>query len=379
MARFDDIGDVSFIDGITVDELKKTAIEEYNAAYKEITGKAASITDEEKAILYTAAQIFYQLAETANEKGKQNLLKYARGDFLDNLALSKGLTRRAAEKAVVQITFNLSSARSSVIAIPAGTRVTNAAAKSFFATDEYSEIAPGETSITIQCTATEGGADKNNFAVGELNILVDPIAYVGSVTNKEQPTGGADKEKDQAFAERIFNARYEHSTAGSEKAYKYYIKSYSSLIDDVVIQNPSAANIVAYILMKNRANATEGFIAGLTEYIKDPDIKPLTDNIEIKNVERVDYTINVSYKVYSSNIATLTDIQTAVAAAVEEYKAWQCEKIGRDIDAQKLLSLLRAAGAVKITITTPEDKTVAGTQISNCTSCTLTYSGTVEE
>lgn len=379
MARFDDIGDVSFMGDITLDGIKTMLIDEYKAAYKEITGETPVIPDEDKAIIYAEAQTLFQLMATIDDKAKQNLLKYARGKYLDNLALRYGLTRKKEEKAAVMIRFTLSAPREIVVAIPAGTRVTTTAGKIYFATDEYTEILPGEKSVDIKCISTSGGNAVNNFAVGELNFLADPIAYIASVENIDVPIGGEDQEDDQTFAERVFAARNEYSTTGAEEAYKYYTKSYSTAIDDVVVRNPSHAEIYIYILMKDREQATEGFMEGLLDYITKPQIKPTTDHVTVYNVERVNYEIDVKYYIYDTDIAKVAEIQTAVNAAIEAYKTWQCEKIGRDINDQRLISLLNAVGASRVEINKPKMTVIPANKIAYCTDVNITYGGIIEE
>ncbi|NDO20194.1 phage tail protein [Lachnospiraceae bacterium MD329] len=379
MVRFEDIGDVSFMGDITLDGIKTTLIDEYKAAYKEITGETPIVPDEDKAAMYAEAQTLYQLMATIDDKAKQNLLKYARGKYLDNLALRYGLTRKKEEKAAVMIRFTLSAPRENVVAIPAGTRVTGAAGKIYFATDEYAEILPGEKSVDVKCVSTSGGSVVNNFAVGELNYLVDPIAYIAKVENIDVPIGGEDKEDDQTFAERVFAARNEYSTTGAEEAYKYYTKSYSTAIDDVVVRNPSHAEIYIYILMKDREQATAGFMEGLLDYITKPQIKAMTDHVTIYNVERVNYEIDVKYYIYDTDIAKVSEIQAAVNTAIEAYKAWQCEKIGRDINDQRLISLLNAVGASRVEINKPTMTVIPANKIAHCTDVNITYGGIIEE
>lgn len=374
MARFDDIADVDFIGGITLAGLKKDAMSYYTEELQKITGSnAITVSDERKAELYAVAQLFYQLAQTGNDKARQNLLKYSRGKYLDNLVLNRSITRKAAEKAVCTIRFTLSAARQNAIAIPAGTRVTTPERLIYFATDETIEIPAGDTHIDVVCTATEGGSAANDIAAGELNTLVDPIAYVASVSNIDVTQGGADTETDDALAERFFNARNEYSTAGAENAYIYYAKSYSSTISDVVVKNDSEAVIDIYILLSSREAATEGFLSDLKDYISNPDIKPLTDTVNVHNVGTVDYSIDVTYTVYTENLTKLAEIQSDILAAVEQYKAWQCEKIGRDINNQKLISLMIAAGAAEVNIKNPTATMVSETEIARCISTTVTY------
>lgn len=378
MSRFDNIADVDFMGGVTIAGLKADALNYYTEELKSINGSSpVIIPDERKAELYAVVQLFYQLLAVANDKGRQNLLKYARGAYLDNLVLSRSMTRKAAEAAVCTIRFTLSAARSFVVTIPAGTRVTTPARTIYFATDEPAEIAAGETYIDILCTATEGGSTANGYAAGEINTLVDPIAYVASVANTDATQGGADEETDDELAERFFNARSEYSTTGSENAYIYHTKAFSTTITDVVVKNPTAAVISIYILRENGQQATPGFLTALADYLSDPDIKPLTDTITAYNVSEVDYTISAAYTIYRDDLARVDEIQAAVAAAVEAYKTWQREKIGRDINPQKLISLMIAAGAATVTVTTPETATVGDTAVAHCTGTEITYSGTI--
>lgn len=379
MGRFESVADVSFMGNITLSSLKELGIKAYIDTIQELTGKTVTIPDENKAIIYAAAQIFYQIAEAIDTKARQNLLKYATGDYLDNIALSKGLQRKAAEKAVVTVRFTLSAVRPDIIAIPKGTRVTSAATKVYFETTEYTEIAPGESYIDIECTAIDAGAAGNSFTVGELNVLADPIAYIAKVSNTDTPTGGTDTESDDDFAERIFDARNIYSTTGSKNSYIYYTKSFSTLIDDVVVTNPKDAEIYIYILMKDREQATPPFLETLKNYLDNDEIRPLTDNITVQNVVRVPYDIDVSYAIYETDTAKLTEIDAAVTAAVEKYKEWQSEKIGRDINNQKLISLMIAAGAAKVTVTTPDNTRVTPEQIAYCNSTNITYAGYIEE
>jgi phage-related baseplate assembly protein len=366
---------------VTISKLKKKAVDSYNAAYEGITGTSAAISDESKAILYAAAQIFYQLAETIDLKARQNLLKYSTGSYLDNIGMSRpgSLTRKAAEYAIVTVRFTLSAKRQNIVAIPRGTRVTGGNGTIYFAVTEYTEIAPGEEYADVQCVALTGGTEANRFGTGEINILVDPIAYIASVANTEEPTGGTDIESDDDFANRIYSARNLYSTTGAENAYIYYTKAFSTLIDDVIITNPADAKICIYILMADREQATSAFIDELTAYLDDPDKRPLTDKIAVKNVNRVVYSINVEYEIYENDISKLAEIEKAVTAAAEKYKTWQSAKIGRDINPQKLISMLIEAGAAKVTINSPTDTRVMPEEVAYCSGTTLEYKGYVEE
>lgn len=382
MSRLEQIPDVSFLGETTIAGLKEKAIEVYKAEYSKLKNTdRVIVSDEIKAILDTAAQIFFQLAEVADTKARQNLLKYAEENYLDNLAASKPLTRKKAEYAYTTVQFNLSAERPRVVAIPKGTRVTSQEGKIYFETEDYAEVEVGEQSVLIPCRCTTGGAAGNKFDIGELNILSDPIPYVASVTNIDATTGGADRESDDDFAERIFNSRMLFSTAGSLDAYIYYAKEFSSLVDDVKPICPNdTAHVIIYITLKDRTRASESFLRELKEYLENTEIKPLTDQIEVKNVERVNYKLEFTYKLYSSDISKAEEIGKAVSDAAEKYKDWQSDKIGRDINTQELIARVKDAGAAKVNVISPIDGlAVNDTEIAFCEETKISYEGRIDE
>lgn len=380
MARLPQIPDVSFTGDITLAGLKQTALDEYRTAITEMQGVYNGIPDEDKAILYATAMICYQIAESLNKRARQNLLKYSEGKYLDNLAAQKPLERKEAACAIVKVRFILSAPRRlTSTLIPIGTRVTSEKADIYFATIEYAEIPAGDMYVDVLCIAQTAGKAGNDFDKGDLKILTDPIPYIASVANTEKPTGGANEESDDDFAERVYNSKNLYSTTGSEAAYIYYTKSYSTLIDDVYPTNPRDAEIVIYITMKDRELATESFLKDCQSFLLNPNIKPLTDQITVKNIERVNYKIDVEYTIYENDVSRLTEISGAITAAVEDYKTWQCAKIGRDINIQELISRIKQAGAAKVNIKLPSDINITKEQIAFCTDSTITYKGFIEE
>lgn len=173
--------DVSFIDDdINLDGIQKQMLQDYQDKYMEETGEETVLDRGEPIalILYACSVQIYQMYMYVDRAGKQNLLKYAFGAFLDNLAALKGIERTAAKPATVTMRFTLSEAQTGAIAIPAGTRVTDGEA--YFTTDEYAEIKAGETTVDVACTSIETGVDLNGIHEGAIQTLVDPIPYISS-------------------------------------------------------------------------------------------------------------------------------------------------------------------------------------------------------
>ena len=135
--------DVSFIDDATVDEILDRLMASYQEKHTELTGTAQSLPEAHpmRLVMYACAAIFEQAYQYIDRAGKLNLLKYTYGDWLDNVAAIRGITRRPASAAKVTVRFSTDTAAVSAISIPQGTRVTNG--DRYFYTPEYAEIAIG--------------------------------------------------------------------------------------------------------------------------------------------------------------------------------------------------------------------------------------------
>ena len=71
----------------------------------------------------------------------------------------------------------------------------------------------------------------------------------------------------------------------------------------------------------------------------------------------------------------MATIQAAVDKAITNYVTWQSEKIGRDIEPDKLIEYVMAAGAKRVTVTYPTRTTVAATAIAKLGTKTISYGG----
>ena len=65
------------------------------------------------------------------------------------------------------------------------------------------------------------------------------------------------------------------------------------------------------------------------------------------------YDINLTYYIPQQSTKSGTEIAAAVQAAVDKYIAWQCGKLGRDINPSKLISLLMQTGIKRVDVVSP--------------------------
>lgn len=357
--------DISFIDNKTIDQVRQEMVADYESFISEATGQTVSLerSSVHRMELYAAAAQIYQAMQYIDRQGKQSILKYSYSDFLDNLAIFKGVTRNPATPATTTLRFTLSAVRDTATGIPQGTRVSTAGA-TYFATDVYAEIPAGSTAVDVPATCTVAGTDGNGFAAGELATIVDPIPYVASVTNTTATEGGAEIESDDDLAERVFLAPGAYSTAGPEDGYLYHAKAYSAAIGDVVATSNQAAGTVDIVfIMADGSTPGEEMIEGLEGYLQGKTIRPMTDLVRVAAPQEVTYTINLTYYINRSDSAKAVTIQAAVAQAVADYQTWQ-RAIGRDINPSQLVRMVMDAGAKRVTVTAPTYTAVDATKVS---------------
>ena len=357
--------DISFIDNKDIDQVRQEMVADYESFISEATGQTVTLerSSVHRMELYAAAAQIYQAMQYIDRQGKQSILKYSYSDFLDNLAIFKGVTRNPATPATTTLRFTLSAERDTATGIPQGTRVSTAGAI-YFATDVYAEIPAGSTTVDVPATCTVAGTDGNGFAAGELATIVDPIPYVASVTNTTATEGGAEIESDDDLAERAFLAPGAYSTAGPEDGYLYHAKAYSAAIGDVVATSNQAAGTVDIVfIMADGSTPGEEMIEGLEGYLQGKTIRPMTDLVRVAAPQEVTYTINLTYYINRSDSAKAVTIQAAVAQAVADYQTWQ-RAIGRDINPSQLVRMVMDAGAKRVTVTAPTYTAVDATKVS---------------
>lgn len=367
--------DVSFIDDMQLEDVQGQLIRDYQNRYKEITGKDIVLdrADPMSLILYALSVQVYQALLYVDKTGKQDLLKYSYGEYLDNLAAMKGIAREKAKPARAMIRFTLSGIRPSTVEIPAGTRVTDG--EVYFQTESYAAIPAGNTSADVAAECMTSGTSGNDLGIGEINVLVDPVPYVAKISNTEPTSGGADIEDDDTLKDRIYIAPSKYSVAGPEESYRYWVKTYNSNISDVLIYSDDPVDVIIEFIMNNGELPSESMILGVQKFLADEQIRPLTDRLTVKAPDTVDYKVNVKYFVNQSDLKKVDTIKAAVETAVDDYIVWQRSKIGRDINPSQLIQQMVSAGAKRVEVTLPVFQVIGKANVAKLSSKTVTYGG----
>lgn len=367
--------DVSFIDDKQLEQVQAEMIRDYQNRYAEITGKEIVLdrSDPISLILYALSVQVFQSMLYVDKTGKQDLLKYSYGPFLDNLAAMKGITREQAKPARAMVRFTLSGIRPDIVEIPVGTRVTNGDV--YFQTEAYAAIQTGQTQVDVPCTCMSPGTQGNDLGVGEINVLVDPVPYVAKVSNTEPTSGGTNIEDDDTLKDRIYIAPSKYSVAGPEDSYRYWARTYNANITDVLIFSDNPVDVTVEFIMKDGELPSESMVRGLQTYLANEQIRPLTDKVTVKAPDTVDYKINVKYFVNKSDLKKVDTIKAAVEKAVNDYVIWQRSKIGRDINPSQLIQMIVAAGAKRAEVTLPVFQVIGKANVAKLSNKVVTYGG----
>ena len=354
MRKIDELPDIDFIDGATIEDVKADLINDFKSEYTRITGKEAYLSEASPymMIINAAALQIYQLMQYADNAGKMNLTKYSKGKYLDNLAAFKGIIRKEADRASTVLRFEINTPLDFALSIPKGTRVTNGN-DVFFETEQYTEIKPGKTFEDITAFCTEKGVKGNGIGEGELNIIINPIPYVVAVKNIKITSGGRENESDEELAERYLDVSEIYSTTGSEGAYKYFAKQADKDVEDVIVKVKEDATVELIISKKGGGLPDDGLLARVKEYLEDGNRKPLTDRVQTKAPEKLEYNVKLTYYISSDKKALVDKIKADVDVAIRTFNLWQTEKIGRDINPSYLISKLMETGIKRVDIVAP--------------------------
>lgn len=368
-----DLPDINFID-VDSAAIQQAVFE----SYERITGRSTPAQgDPVRLFLLFIADVVIRLENKINYTGKMNLLKYAEGDFLDQLGALVETERIPASAATTTIEVTLSAVQESEVIVPAGTRISPAA-NLYFATDEALIITAGEMSGTVSATCTDTGAVGNGYLPGEVSQIVDPVPFVATMVNTTTTEGGAAEEDDDDYRERIHEAPERFSTAGPAGAYHFYTMSANSAIADAAVWSPEPGVVEVRPLLEGGELPGEELIADVLEALNDDKIRPLTDQVRVVAPDVVSYDIEASY--YVDADADAVKVEGAVDSAVNDFILWQKAKLGRDINPSRLISKMMAVSGVKrVEITAPVFTEVGITQVAVAENVSVVMAGSEDE
>lgn len=317
--------------------------------------------DERRIFAEALVSLVVALYSTMNDSAKQVTLRYARGEVLDALGEFVGVKRIDAQPATTTIRFAVDAAVNHNIIITKGTKVTSNYT-SYFTTKETAVLQAGELYVDIEAESTEGGSSYNDIKAGDINVLVDLIPYIDTVSNIEQPYGGSDKEEDDSLRERIRLAPASSSTAGPRNAYKTIALSANANISDAYVDSPSPGVVVITPILYGGKIPDEYILNEVLEACSADDKRPLTDKVEVAAPSTHSYDIELVYYTTAANETAVIDNIEGEGGAIEQYINWQGSSLNRNLNPDYLRKLIlcpvdsdgnHLIGADRLIITSP--------------------------
>lgn len=122
---------------------------------------------------------------------------------------------------------------------------------------------------------------------------------------------------------------------------------------DISIESILAGEVWIYGLMTDGTIPGAEMKAKILSICSADEVRPLTDKVSVKDPLAASYDIDLTYYIQRGSDANTSEIAAAVNEAVDEYKAWQSGKLGRDINPSKLISLVMATGVKRVDVRSP--------------------------
>lgn len=322
--------------------------------YEKLTGTAVRPGSPERLFIQWAGGVLVQERVLANYAANQNIPSRAEGENLDALAeLTNCRPRPEAQPARCTVRFHISQAQPSAVLIPAGTRVTDAAGTLVWATEADAYIPIGETSVDFPVVCRTAGTAGNGFLPGQIHAAVDLYSYYSGCENITVSGGGADRAGDEEYYELMRESMDSFSCAGARGAYVYFAKQVSTEIADVIAASPDPGTVKLYVLMNSGEPAGQEIKDAVLAACSADDVRPMTDLVYVEDPEVVPYDVAFTYYTQIGTPKSGAGIAAELQAAVNEYAAWQCAKLGRDINPSRLQSLLMRTGIKRVELTAP--------------------------
>jgi phage-related baseplate assembly protein len=338
--------DISFIDTDT-QRLLLTLIE----GFEHITQRRLFPADPIRLFILWIADIIVGERVLIDAAAKQNVPRFAEGDYLDSLAeIFNDTWRLEATPATTTLRFSVTASHRAVT-VPQGTRVS--VGEIVFMTSHELTIAAGYDSGEASAVCEQVGTVGNGFLPGEITDIVDLFEFFEAVTNTTVSAGGSQRESDAAFYERLRLSLETFSTAGPVGAYEYWARSASATIVDVKATTPAPGVVDIRVLCEDGTLPSGEIKQSVYNSVSADNRRPLTDFVQVNSPDAATFDIDLTYYLYTSSADSATVVGERVNAAIDEYIAWQTGRMGRDINPDRLTELIRSAGAKRAEIRSP--------------------------
>ena len=226
--------------------------------FSELAGFSADDASDIGIRLKVLAGEVYSLYSGVEWLKRQSFPQTAQQEYLDMLAVQRGLARKQAVPASGSLTFGRSSPLPYDVQIPAGTVCSTAGEEGVrFATLQDAVLPAQQLSVTAAAGAQEGGRH-TNAAAGVVGVMMTPPAGIETVVNGTAFTGGADAETDEELRQRLLQSYAAIPNGTNGEFYRAYALGHEGIQSASVKPRAGGSGTVAvYVAAKGAAPAPE--------------------------------------------------------------------------------------------------------------------------
>lgn len=162
-------------------------------------------------------------------------------------------------------------------------------------------------------------------------------------------------EKDDAFRQRIILRIQASSTAGPAVHYRYHALAASPDLSDVFIDSPRAGLVSIAVIGKD-GTASQELVDTVAEYINRPDIRVLTDTVQVHAATIKNITVSATiYMLPDANADAIKDLSNNLKTAAARELG-----LGRDLTQSWIIHTLHGAGVQRVVLNSPARDVVVG-------------------
>lgn len=185
------------------------------------------------------------------------------------------------------------------------------------------------------------------------------------------PPTAAVMEEDDDYRLRIQLSPESYTTAGSTGSYESAARGADADLKDVQVVSPTPGTVTVYVLSRTGdGTASDELIENVKTALSADDVRPLTDNVDVRAAAIEKYSIVAELVMYSG-----PDTTTVKGVALTKAQAYadSVQRIGADVAESGIYQALHQPGVKQVNLIEPADNIVIGDgTASYCTSIALT-------
>lgn len=310
-------------------------------AYMEAGGDVLYPGDEKEILLRGVQEILVQAFAGVDNALRMATLRYAVREYLNLYGEGRNCYRIAAAAATakVEITFRTTNAARTIVK---GTPLVAPDGEMLYLLAADVNQTGYEETVTADVICGKTGGGGNGLLAGMQMQFLSPLDAVVSVFCVENASGGQDEEADETYRERIRRYGLTSIATGPEVQYESAAMDVTSEILDANAVNGGAGIVNVYLLLSSDVGA-DTIIEAVKAKLNARNVRPLTDQVVVAKADAIPYRLNVRYATGDGR-----NLAAEVTAAIEEYKKWQDETIGRAFNPDRLMAMVYQAGASRV-------------------------------